>query len=66
MMPITMPGTQRIESGQAGNEPLQQRRHEHQREVAIHDRRHARQNLEHRLDDAADARAARTRSDKWR
>ena len=54
-------GAERVEAGQARDEALQERRDEQQREVAVDDRRHAGQDLEHRLDDAAHVARRRTR-----
>ena len=66
MMPITMPGLERVEAGERRDEPLQERRDEQQREVAVDDRRDAGQELEHRLDDAPHAVARRIRSGRSR
>ena len=55
-MPMTMPGPSALNPGQARDEALQDRRDEQQREVAVHDRRHARQDLQDRLDHPAHGR----------
>ena len=59
-------GSERVEAGERREEPLQQRRHEQQREVAVDDRRDAREELEHRFHDAPDAASRRTHSDRPR
>ena len=50
-----MPGLSALKPDSVGKNLLQQRRDERQREVAVDDRRHAGQDLEHRLDDAPEA-----------
>ena len=51
--PITIPALSALNTSISGKSYLQQRRHECQREVAVHDRRDAGEYLKHRLDDAA-------------
>ena len=65
-MPMTMPGPSALKPARLGNESLQERRHEQQREVAVDDRRHAGEDLEDRLDARGGRWVVRTRSGRWR
>ena len=66
MMPITMPGLSALKPASPGRHCCSSGVTNSQREVAVDDRRHAGQDLEHRLDDAAHAVGARTRSGRSR